>query len=386
MQIIEVTNVKLEREFIRVNSLLFKNDPNYIQPLRCDLEEVFDSKKNKLLSSGKIKRWVLVDERGNLSGRIAAFYNPAYKNKGDTMKVGGCGFFDCINDQASANLLFDTARQWLTSMGIEAMDGPINFGERNKWWGLLVEGFHPPLYGMNYNPPYYLELFINYGFKVFYNQLCWHLRVDAQLPERFYEAHKKYVDHPDIHSECIQLKNFDKYALDFSIVYNKAWKQHEGNKQLSFEQTRRLFHKFKPILDPDIVWFTYYKDEPIALWLNLPDLNECMRHFKGHFSLLQKLRLKWFSMRGHYRRFVGMAYGIVPEWQGSGIDYYMIVEAAKTIQTKKKYAELELQWQGDFNPKMLSISKHLGCTLKRKFATFRYLFDRQQEFYRHPII
>ena len=42
---------------------------------------------------------------------------------------------------------------------MEAMDGPINFGERDKFWGLLIEGFSEPLYAMNYNAPYYKELF-----------------------------------------------------------------------------------------------------------------------------------------------------------------------------------------------------------------------------------
>ncbi len=24
---------------------------------------------------------------------------------------------------------------------MEAMDGPINFGDRDRWWGLLIDGF-----------------------------------------------------------------------------------------------------------------------------------------------------------------------------------------------------------------------------------------------------
>ena len=79
-------------------------------------------------------------------------------------------------------------------------------------------------------------------------------------------------------------------------------------------------------------------------------------------------------------------FGVVPEFQGTGIDYYMIVEAAKTIQTKTNYNELELQWQGDFNPKMLNISKNLGAKQSRLLATYRYLFDREKTFKRHPIL
>jgi hypothetical protein len=62
------------------------------------------------------------------------------------------GFFECIDKQEAAFLLFDTCKAWLEKAGMEAMDGPINFGENESYWGLLVEGFDNPSYGMNYHP------------------------------------------------------------------------------------------------------------------------------------------------------------------------------------------------------------------------------------------
>jgi hypothetical protein len=142
----------------------------------------------------------------------------------------------------------------------------------------------------------------------------------------------------------------------------------------------------KPIIDPDIMWFTYFKDEPVAVWLSIPDLNQIFRHFNGKFGAWEKLKLLWYKYTGECSRFVGIVYGIIPEWQGSGIDHYMIVEATKILQSKKRYKELELQWQGDFNPKMLAISRNLGCNESRKLATFRYLFDQTIVFERHPML
>ncbi len=386
MQIIEVTTPALEKEFIWVNVNLYADDPNYIRPLDNDILEVFDAKKNKLFNSGKAKRWLLKDSSGKYIGRIAAFFNSNYKNKGDTVKCGGIGFFDCINDYQAAALLFDTAKKWLEEFGVEAMDGPINFGERDKWWGLVIEGFHPPLYGMNYNATYYQTLFEQYGFNLFYNQFCWHLRLDATLPKKFYTAHQKYQNDKDVRAERVDRRNLEKYATDFAQVYNKAWAQHEGNKQISAEKAIGLFKKMKPIIDPDIMWFTYFKDEPVAVWLSIPDLNQIFRHFNGKFGAWEKLKLLWYKYTGECSRFVGIVYGIIPEWQGSGIDHYMIVEATKILQSKKRYKELELQWQGDFNPKMLAISRNLGCNESRKLATFRYLFDQTIVFERHPML
>jgi hypothetical protein len=89
---------------------------------------------------------------------------------------------------------------------------------------------------------------------------------------------------------------------------------------------------------------------------------------------------------GKNKNFVGLVFGIVPEFQGKGIDYYMIVEAEKEIKKSTSYKTLELFWQGDFNPKILNISKNLGGKQSRRLITYRYLFDRTRKFERHPIL
>ena len=129
MILTEVTTRQLAKEFIRVNVEINKNNPNYIHPLEKDINEVFDPKKNKAFRFGEAVRWILKDKKGKLIGRIAAFVNKKYKNKGDDGPVGGIGFFDCINDQVAADMLFDVAKHWLLQRGMQAMDGPINFGE-----------------------------------------------------------------------------------------------------------------------------------------------------------------------------------------------------------------------------------------------------------------
>ncbi len=81
MQIVEVKDRKGQKDFLRVNVELFKGEPNYIQPLDKDVEEVFNPQKNKAFRFGEAIRWVLKDERGKLIGRIAAFVNKKYRTK-----------------------------------------------------------------------------------------------------------------------------------------------------------------------------------------------------------------------------------------------------------------------------------------------------------------
>jgi hypothetical protein len=386
MTIQEVQNQAQERVFLELPVTIYQPYPNWIRPLDKDIIDVFDPKKNKAFRHGTATRWILYDENQVPIGRIAAFVNKKYKTKGDDVPVGGTGFFECINQQTAANLLFDTARDWLVSKGMQAMDGPINFGERDKWWGLVVEGFQSPLYCMNYNPPYYRELFEQYGFQTFFNQVCFGMHPKEQLSAKFHERHAKLAQDPAFSARHIKKNQLDAYAADFCTVYNKAWAGHGGNKELSLEQCKKIFRQMKPVMDEKIVWFAYHNQDPIAIFINLPDLNQWFKYLNGKFGLLDKLKFLWVKATKKNRRFVGLVFGIVPEWQGKGVDSYIIVESAKIIQHSLDYEEYEMQWIGDFNPKMIALAENLTPIRSRILSTYRYFFDRQKPFHRHPTL
>ena len=386
MQLEEVTDESTAKAFIRVNVELNQKNPNYIRPLDHDINDVFDKKKNKTFRFGEVIRWILKDDTGKLIGRIAAFTNKKYKNKGDDIPVGGIGFFECINDQAAADMLFNVAKHWLMQKGMEAMDGPINFGERDRWWGLLVEGFEPPVYCMNYNPLYYRELFENYGFRNFFNQICFALKVKDKVQQKFYDRHAQLSKDPNYKAIRIDKSKLNKFAADFTMVYNKAWSGHGGLKEMNKDVVLKMFEKMKAIMDERIIWFTYYKEEPIAIWVNLPDLNQWFKHLNGKFNLAAKLKFLWIKATKRCSKFTGLVFGIVPEFQGKGVDAFMVMEAAKVIQDNLLYDDYEMQWIGEFNPKMINISESLGTYRSRRLVTYRYLFDQSRPFKRHPVV
>jgi hypothetical protein len=383
MKKIIVNNDALAKAFLEMPLSIYKNDKSYIRPLNKDVEEVFDRSKNKFFKQGECERWLFQNEAGKYVGRLAVFVNKKYINDQPT---GGIGFYESINDQTLANYMFDEAKAWLLERGMEAMDGPINFGERDRWWGLLVNGFEEPLYCMNYNPPYYQQLFETYGFKVFFNQLCFGMDVTTPLSDKMIRWHDHYEKDPDFSVEHIKKNNLDKYAQDFSTIYNKAWAKHGGGKTIELKQAKLIFAKMKPVIDEKITWFVYYKNEPIAMWVNIPDLNQYFKHFDGNFGLLQKLHFLYLKLTGACKRFVGVVYGVVPEWQGKGTDAYMIVECGKVVQPTLRYQKYEMQWIGDFNPKMVNLAANLEASEVRRLSTYRYLFNRELEFKRHPTL
>lgn len=387
MQIIAVNNKATAKSFIKVNVLMNAANPKYIRPLDDEVNDVFDKSKNKAFKYGEVMRWILKDNSGKLIGRIAAFVSSKYINKGDTVPVGSVGFFDCINEQQAANLLFDTAKKWLEEKGMQAMDGPVNFGERDKWWGLMVEGFNEePMYGISFNPPYYEKLFEGYGFQNFYNQYYYTLKAYGTLGDKYAERHARFASKPDYSARHIEKNKLKKYAKDFSVIYNAAWAQHGEGKEISYEQALKLFKKMKPIMDETIVWFAYYKEDPIGMWINIPDLNQYFKYFNGKFGWLQKLWLLWLQKIKPSRKINGVAFGIVPKFQALGIDAFMIYSGTLLIRKQGRYDGIEMGWAGDWNPKMLGIYKAIGGTQSRHMVTYRYNFDRSRPFERHPVV
>lgn len=378
----EVQNTQQKKEFLNFPARLYQHDKNYIRPLDKDINDVFNPEKNKFYTNGECTRFIFKNKSETV-GKIAVFINKSYEQNQPT---GGIGFFDCINDQETANFIFNHCKNWLQERGIEAIDGPINFGERDKFWGLLTEGFLEPLYCMNYNFPYYKELFENYGFKTYYEQLCFSRPIFAEVSRVFTVMHAKYSKNSKISAKPLKKNNIEKFARDFTEVYNSAWASHGSGKQIEEAKVLKMFKGMKPIINEHISWFVYENEKPIAMWMNIPDLNQWFKYLDGKFGIIEKLKFLWVKKFKKNEKMVGLVFGVIPEWQKKGIEGFMIWEGTQHLRKHTDFKTTELQWIGDFNPKMIKIAENLDTTVTRKLATYRYLFDQEKDFERHPII
>ena len=384
----EVTTPALEREWLVFPEKIYKGNRNWVRPLDVDVLKVFDPSKNELFADGEAIRWMVRDTRGEVVGRIAAFYNRE-KAAIEEQPTGGCGFFESVDDQQVADMLFEASRMWLASRGMEAMDGPINFGQRRDWWGLLVEGYEfQPLYMNPYNPPYYKELFENYGFQNYFNQHSFIWRVnDSEANKQIFARAERLYTVPGYRVENIDMKNLEEAAESFRVIYNKAWSLFSGVRPMTQEEALEMVHEMKPIIDPNIIFFAYFNDEPIGFFITVPDLNRLIGKFHGKFGLWQKLRLMWdLKVRKSCDRIFAIIFGIAPEFHGKGVESAIMVKYWQFLErTKNPYKSMELAWIGDFNPVMNRMIETYVCATRHKVhATYRYLFDRTKEFHRCP--
>ena len=380
---------RLEREFLDLPKMIYKGNPNWVCPFDDSIKAVFDPTKNKLFKNGDAIRWVAHNTNGECVGRIAAFYDQSHAF-GYEQPTGGCGFFEAIDDQELANTLFDAARDWLKERGMEAMDGPINFGSRDSWWGLLVEGYEfQPLFENPYNPPYYKELFENYGFQNYFNQNTYVWKIDDDdVNEVVYERVKRLMSTPGYRFAPIGKEDLYSAVEKVRTIYNKAWALFTGVQPMTSEEGRKMADTMRPIIDRNLIWFAYFNDEPIGFFIMVPDLNRLIGKYNGKFGIVNKLRMMWdLKVRKKSDRIFAIVFGITPEFQGKGVESgFMKSMLDGYIRTEKnQYRSVEFAWIGDFNPVMNRMVERYICARKHKMhTTYRYLFDRTKEFTRCP--
>lgn len=388
MKILEVTTREHARDFLHLPVKLYRHEPNWIRPLDKDVESVFDPERNKTFRHGECIRWILIDEKEEVIGRIAAFINQKTTTKGNEQPTGGLGFFECINNQEAAFKLFDQCKAWLAERGMEAMDGPINFGSRDRWWGLLIEGFdREPNYQCNYNFPYYVNFFEAYGFKVYFYQLTFGRSIAGPLSEKLSYKAGLIAKDPDYEFRHLAKSEIDKLPELLHAVYNRAWGNRTENPELTMAQAKLLVKQMKPIMDERLLYFGFYKGEPIAFFLSLPEINQIFKYVNGKLDLVGKLKFLWHSFRKTNRKAFGILFGVVPEHQGKGADGAIIMESRRILQDQyKRYDEYEMNWIGDFNPKMINVVEQVGGIVGKRHATYRKLFDQTKPFKRAPIL
>ncbi len=383
MHIVPVETRKTELTFINFPRNLYRNDPSYVVPFDREIKKAFNRKVNPYFSHGDAGRWIAVNEKNQTVGRIAAFYDRV-KDESDYVRSGGCGFFESIDDRQVAFLLFDTAKIWLQKHGYEAMTGPINFGENDTNWGCLVHGFVPQAIGMTYNLPYYGELMESYGFKLYYRQFSFHLDLDKPFPERFWKIAEWINNRKGYSYRHFDPAQTSRFVDDTVSIYNKAWKPFkEDFTPLDPASLYDELRKVRSIIDPELIWYAYYNNEPIAFYMFIPDANQIFRHLNGKLHLVNKLRFLNYKRRKTITRVRGTAAGVVPKFQNSGVESGIFYQMKKVVDRKPQYKQFEFSWVGDFNPKMISLYQATGAYHAKTHHTYRYLFDPDKSFKRY---
>lgn len=369
MQIIRIQTEQDWTLFHQVLAHVYQSDPHYIFPLEHEIRQVFDPAANARFSNGEAACWVLLDDQEHPIGRIAAFIDYQAVQADDRL-MGGIGFFECIPDDQAAHQLFAQAEQWLKEKGAALIEAPVNFGERDRFWGLLVKGFTSPLYQENYHPAYYQSFFEEQGYIPFEQSLTFKGKTELVPAQRLAAIAQRLKERHPIRVEPLDFKQIDRFAHDFCEVYNAAFSTKEHFKPFQPGHIARFMREAQSIADPGLICIAYYDDHPAGFVALFPDINPFLRKAKG--------KLNWRTIPGFFLRtklaktkdIKGMGFGVHPDYQSKGI-FSVLVEYLYSPRVLKRYPNMYLSGIRAHNKKIISMYDKLKVEVDRIHLTYR---------------
>ncbi len=351
--------------FIRFLWSIYKDSPAWVPPLMMDRRKLMDRKKNPFYQHADTEFYV-AEVDGKIVGRIAAIVNQNH-NKEHADKVGFFGFFECINDQKVANALFDRAKSFLVSHGMSSMRGPAN-PSVNDEYGLLVDGFElSPTLLMPYNPPYYVTLIENYGFKKAKDLYAYLLSQETVYSDRLERANSIVKKRQGLTLRPIDMKHFNDDVNRLKDVYNKAWAKNWGAVPMTDAEIDAMAADLKPIVVPELVLFAEIAGKTIGFALSLPDINIALKHNKNGGLLGGLYHLYTKKKEINLVRIIVL--GVLPEYKSTGAAGVLFYETAARAK-KLGYLFGEASWILEDNEAMNHSAEVMNGKITKRYRLY----------------
>ena len=357
---------------------IYRDNPYWAPPFQFEIENIFDPEKNDFFQKGECERF-LVKNGDEVVARFALMNTPE-RDRVLEPTMGGMGFIEMYNDGELADEIIDFAASWHQKRGYGAMRGPINFGENDTYWGLLVENFEePPIYGMFYHQPYYKELLEAAGGKKLDDHWSYKRNFDQPLPERMVRITDRIESREGVELRPIDMKNIYRDAEYIREIYNDAWSNqdiHEREEEfteLTQDTVEQMIEKLKPVMIPDSVLLAFVDGKPASFIVCVPDLNEVSKETGGRLKWWHYPKLLWFKRRAKHLR--TLVYGTRPEFRKMGLEALTFTRGIQyTKEAAPSLEYLEGAWVSEKNWLMQRSLEALGCHHHKTHRTYKWEF------------
>jgi GNAT superfamily N-acetyltransferase len=340
--------------------------------LRRDVEALLSRSKNPFFEHADAE-YFIAERDGVVVGRIAAISNRLH-NETHVDRVGFFGFFECIDDHTVAEALFQAAGDWCRALGHDLLRGPASFSVNDEC-GLLVDGFEtPPTLMMPHNPRYYISLIERGGFtkaKDLWVYQGGSMEAYVPVPERLARATELIRQRQGITVRPLNMKDFEGEVERIKELYNSAWEKNWGFVPMTEHEIDHLAEQFKPVVIPELVPMAEKDGKLIGFGIALPDLNVVFRSNRSGRLFPVIVRLLWALKMKKIRRARILLLGVVPAYQGKGVDAILY----HWIWTKSGERQIywgEAGWILEDNPAMNAGLEKMTFTV---YKTYR-LYDK----------
>ena len=365
------------KAFVDLVWKLYAHDPHWVPPLKSEMLGLIGGEKsNPWFGHAEAAFWLALKD-GEVVGRISAQVDQlviAPGAPGAGPGTGHFGMFECIDDDAVAEALFDAAEDWLRQKGMTRAMGPFSLSVWDEP-GLLVQGFEgPPAVMMGHHLPTYERMVAARGYQGVKDLHCWSLPIGQPFPEMvqrivaFSERNAKLVTRP------VDKSKFDQEAALILDILNDAWSDNWGFVPLTPAEIAYVGKKLKPIIFEGLVRVAEYEGVPVGFMITLPDINELTRDLNGNLFPFGWAKLLWRLRAPKVKRMRVPLMGIRKSLQGhrvaSLMAFQMIEYIRRVAVTEFGASEGEIGWILDDNGPMRSIADAIDSHVTRTYRIY----------------
>ena len=362
-----VTTEQEKSDFIQFPYSHYSDDQYWVPPLIMEQKKLLNEDKNPFYENAEI-RLFLAYRNDKPAGRIAAIIDHRY-NEFHNTKTGFFGFFESIDQQSTANLMVRVATDWLRNQGMEDVLGPTNPGMMDEI-GILVDGFDKyPAILLPYHKPYYDKLLKEAGFEKAQDLLTYDVNqdgVDRERMNRAMQIVKKRL--PEITIRKIRLKKIKDEIKIIREIYNAAWKNNWGFIPLTEAEFDYMASDLKMIVNDNFAHIAEVNGKPIAFSVALPDYNQILRDMDGKLFPTGWMKILWNRKKINKIRTALM--GVIPEFQGKGVDALLHREAIEN-GLKEDFYSSEIGWILESNVQMNRVAEKIGGTHDKTYRMYK---------------
>jgi GNAT superfamily N-acetyltransferase len=360
--------------FIELPWGIYKDDPNWVPPLRIAVRDMLDVRKNPFFKHAFMHP-LLAYRDGVCVGRVVGVIDENH-NKFHNEKTAFFGFFESIDDQQVANQLLDAVAKWARSKGMTALRGPMN-PSTNHECGLLVEGYDdPPAIMMTYNPPYYSKLLEKWGMGKCKDLLAYKIASSNKFSDRMLAHAERLKRRGRVTFREVNLRKFEQEVDKILEIYNDAWEKNWGFVPMDPEEFRHMAKDMKQVLDPRLLLIAEVDGKEVGFALTLPDVNQAIHKIKdGKLFPTGLLKLLWHAKGPGRKKTINrcriLTLGIKKEYRESGVGPLLYSEYIR-LGKELGYNTGEASWILEDNKPMNKALENMKAV---KYKTYR-IFER----------
>jgi len=356
---VDTSDLRDVERFVRFPFRLYRGCSQWVPPLISSARKQLDRERHPFYRHSDADFFLALygDE---VVGRIAVL-EPRKRNAYRGQQGAFFYLFEAAEDIEVARALFAAAFDWARGRGLNMISGPDGLLPGDGL-GILIKGFeHRPAMGITYNHPYYDAFVQDSGFHKQTDYYSCYLPGDFEMPERIHRIAEKVKERRGFRVLRFQTRD-ELRAIAPRVIeaYNAAFVENREFVPITGEDAEKIAGRLIDMTQPDLVKVVARGEEIVGFVLGFPDVSAALQRCQGRLYPFGWAMLLWESRRTRWINFNGG--GILPQYQGLGVNAIMYDEMRKTVR-ERGFLHADIVQVNEQNTRMMREMEALGADL-----------------------